>query len=99
MSINSEIIKASEMDDTYIIKTRIMASGAGWHVSGATVEYKLKKINGIYKITDTDLFNKVGFENVFAFIMQIFAIVGGIMFFITLIVVIIVLIVVKKSKR
>ena len=91
---NSEKIS----DDEYTVTGRISASGAGWNVTGFKVDFKLKKVDDKFIITDTTLFNVIGSENVLKFILKIFAILGAIFVGFVIIVVVIVLIVLKKQK-
>ena len=85
-------------EDEYTVKGRISASGAGWNVTGFQVDFKLKKIDDKFIITDTTLFNVIGTENVLKFSLKIFAILGAVFAGFVIIVVVIVLIVLKKQK-
>lgn len=86
-------------DDSYTIKTVISARGAGWNVSGFTVDFRIDKINSQYKITDTTLFEVVGSENVLKFITKIFVAIGSILLIVGIVTVIIVVIVIKNKKK
>lgn len=63
INVTYEIINVKNKDENYFrIKTRFNASGDNWSTSGFTSWYDIKLIDGGYKITDTNLFNKVGLE-------------------------------------
>ena len=103
LTINYQIINITEKNNICTIDTRISASGIGWNVSGLTVTFELKKINNEYKITKTNLFDKIGFDNIFLFTSKIFAIVFGILFLIfaipPIIVVVCIIVYNKKKER
>ena len=99
MAIKGEITKVSEENDIYLIKTKIMAEGPGWNVSGMTVEYKFKKIDDMYRITETNLFDVIGMENVGGFILKGFLIAGGVILIILSIIGTIVYVVIKKNTK
>lgn len=99
MEIKYQIKNIDVENDTYYIETKIAASGIGWNVNGFSTNYEIKEIDNEYKIIQTDLFDVVGTENVFKFILKIFAIVGGVIFGIIAIVVTIVIVIVVKTKK
>ena len=99
ISIKYQITDINKENDTYFVEAKIAAQGINWNVSGFTTKYELKQINGEYKIINTDLFNVIGSDNVFAFVFKILAIVFGVIFTIIAIIVTIVIICVKKSKK
>ena len=97
ISIIYEITDANQENDIYHIKTRISAQGAGWTVSGFTVNFDLKLVDNEYVITNTNLFDVVGMENVFKFVFKIFAIIGGV--FLTVIIIVLMIIVFIKKRE
>ena len=68
-------------DNHYRINTRISASGVdgftNWQISGHKCFFDVKFINDSYKVTDTDLFSKIGAENVGETIFKVFLIFGA----------------------
>ena len=96
LRINYQITNITEENDIYTIETQIAAEGIGWSVSGFTVTFELKEIDNQYIITNTNLFDVIGIENVFSFILKILAVIGGV---ILIIIVIIVLIVIRMKKK
>lgn len=64
-----------------------------------TSYFDIKLIDSEYKIIDTNLFEFVGIENVFGFVMKIIALILGIFLFVILVVVIVILYIVKKNKK
>lgn len=99
MEIRYQLEGITVENDTYYIETKIAASGIGWNVSGFTTNYEIKEIDNEYKIVNTDLFDTVGTENVFKFVLKIFGIIGGVILGIIAIVVTIVIIIVIKNKK
>ncbi len=61
------------------ITGRFAASGAGWHISGLPTYFVFEKTpNQQWFITDTDFYQKLGFDYTFNFLKKIFIIVGPI---------------------
>ena len=104
-TIDSEIKKISKKGDTYEIEVKISAESEGTKVSGITSEFKVKEINGSYKIVETNFFDVTSVEFVFGIVAGVFGIVllvlgcifGSII--IVIIIVIVIVIVVKKNKK
>ncbi|MBE5819502.1 MAG: hypothetical protein E7310_01540 [Clostridiales bacterium] len=91
-------------DNTYKVKGKIEASGENWTANGFTVSFEVEKEYGAYKITYTDLFDKIGAENVtktvFMIVGTIFLILGfGFILFIGIVTMIVVIIVVVNKKK
>ena len=92
----------TEKDGITTVTGNIEAKGDNWNVEGFTVKFNLKNVNGMYKITDTDLFYIISPEHTFKFVGSIFGIVFGIIgviFVIITVTVVIVVVVVTKNKK
>lgn len=99
-TIRFENIKYTKVDDdTYKVKARVSAEGTNWNVNGFSVEFTLEEYNNKYIITETNLFDKIGPENVTKFVFSIFGIVIGILAVIGLVIIITVVIVIIVLKR
>lgn len=61
-------------ENYYRIKTTFSASGDHWSTSGFSAWFDLKEIDGAYKISDTNLFNKVGLEYISSVVIIAFCI-------------------------
>ena len=103
VQIQYQITNTLKENDIYTIKTKIEASGIGWNVSGFTVQFNLKSINGKYKIVDTSLFDVIGSDNVMKFTMSIirtvFTIIGVVFLVIGIIIATVIIIIVKNKKN
>lgn len=104
INLQYNIREITRIDDvTYNVKTTITASGnedgANWNVSGFSVNFKLRETNDKYLIIETDLFEKVGSDNVIAFVLKIFKIIGTIFLGIGLIITIVVVILLNRNKK
>lgn len=97
VAIMCQIADVQKEDSGYIVEARIAAEGLGWNVSGIKAKFELKKIDNEYKITDTDLFNYIGVENVFKFVIKIFAIIGAM--FLGMLAIVIIIILIHKDKK
>lgn len=91
-------------DNTYKVKGKIEASGENWTANGFTVSFEVEKEYGAYKITYTDLFDKIGAENVtktvFVIVGTIFLILGfSFILFIGIVTMIVVIVVVVNKKK
>ena len=101
-TIDSEIKKINKKDDTYEIEMKISAESGGTKVSGLTAEFKVKEINGSYKIVETNFFDITSAEFVLGIVAGVFGVVAlvlGAIFFAIIITVIIVIVIVKKNKK
>lgn len=105
-ALNYEVIDVEIIsEEHYRINTRISASGVdgftNWQVSGYKAYFDVKFINDSYKVTDTDLFSKIGAENVGESIFKVFLIIGALFLGFWLIIGIIVIcyFISKKKKK
>ena len=71
----------------------------GWNVHGFSTYYEVKLIDNQYKIIDTNLFDVVGVDNVFKFVLKVFAIIIGLFLSIGAIVATIITIVIIKNRK
>ena len=90
-------------DNTFKSKGRLSARGENWNISGIEVEFTIKNINGNFVITDTNMFEFIGIENIFNslidnfdFLLLFLMLFGGSLI---LILVIIIVVVRKKKKK
>ena len=74
-NIDSEIKKISKKGDTYEIEMKIVSEKGETKVSGVTSEFKVKEINGSYKIVETNFFDVTSAEFVFGIVAGVFGIV------------------------
>ncbi|MBQ6991777.1 MAG: hypothetical protein IJN50_02520 [Clostridia bacterium] len=92
-------------DNTYEVKGEIEAYGEDWNANGFSVSFEVEESYGTYKIISTNLFNKIGEENVdktmFMAIIVLLMIVFAALFSIgiTIMAVVIIVIVNKKKKN
>lgn len=94
-----DVVKVS--DEHYTVKMTINAEGPGWSVSGFTVKYDVKNVNGSPLITSTTLFDHIGSEAVGKFVLTIFKIIGFAIlaiFGLVALIIIIVVFVLKKKR-
>jgi len=95
-----EIKEFTEQNGIYSVKVKIAAEGIGWSINGMTTNYEIKKYDSRYIITNTDLFDTIGGENVFKFVMKMMAIIfGGIIIAIIVIAIIIISAVIASLKK
>lgn len=105
IEIEYDVKKIEKIDEnTYKVKGKISASDENWNINGFSVYFELEKNYESYKIVQTDLFNKIGAENiaktVFNLVGIIFlAIILIILFFIIIATMIIIIIVVANKKK
>ena len=88
-------------NEYYTVKMTINAEGPGWSMSGFTVKYDVKNVNGNIIITDTTLFDHIGTEAVGKFALTIFKIIGFVLlaiFGLVAAIIIIVVFIFKKKK-
>ena len=82
---------------------KIVSEKGGTKVSGVTSEFKVKEINGSYKIVETNFFDVTSAEFVFGIVAGVFGIVllvlGCIFGSIIIVIIIVIVIVVKKNKK
>lgn len=88
-------------NEHYTVKMTINAEGPGWSMSGFTVKYDVKNVNGNIIIAETTLFDHIGVEAVGKFALTIFKIIGfailGIFGLVALIIIIVVFVIKKKK--
>lgn len=92
-------------DNTYEVKGEIEAYGEDWNADGFLVSFEVEESYGTYKIISTNLFNKIGEENIdktmfmaiIVLLMMVFAVLFSIG--ITIMAVVIIVIVNKKKKN
>lgn len=104
IEIEYDVKKIEKIDEnTYKVKGKINASDENWNVNGFSVYFELKNDYGTYKIVQTDLFNKIGTENiakaVFNLVGIIFLAIILIILFITIITAMIIIIIVVANKK
>ena len=101
--IKTNVKEITEENGIYNIKATIQAVGksfvGNWRISGFTANFEVKEVDGEYKVTDTDLFNIIGPENVGKFVLKILAIVFGVIILVILIIVFVVVFSLKKKKQ
>lgn len=99
VNIMYQVIKSERVSDEYYkITIRFNANGVGWEVNGFKAIIEIKKIGSDYIVINTDLFNHIGAENVFSFILIVFGIIIGFMAIFAIIVVIAIVVYHKKKK-
>lgn len=105
-SLNYKITKITQEDDVYHVNVKIEAEGTNWKISGITVKFDVKQINGSYKIIDTNFFEKANLEygakiafGILGGIGIVFFLIIGAFVFVTIIIIVIIIIAVKKSKK
>ena len=107
-NIGYKVIEVEIMDENYYrINTILDAKGHesfyNWEISGHKVYFDISFIDNGYKITDTDLFDNIGYENVSESIdsfFKIFLIIGTVIIgFWLIIVLIIILYCIFKNKK
>ncbi len=100
IDIDYEIKNTKQLENgNYMISTKIEAEGESWSINGISVDFELKQTDSGYVVVNTNLFDKVGTENVFKFVFKIFAIIGGVIFAFAAIIAIVVIIIVKNVKK
>ena len=102
-SIDFDLKRISKDGDVYNIDGRIATKSGGTTVDGFTANFKVKKINGTYKIIDTNFFEITSAEYVTGFALGIigivFLVLGIIFVIVVTVIIVVVVIVVNKNKK
>ena len=98
-----KVSKISPNGDKFKVEIKFSAEGVNWEIGGEKSYFIVESVNGSYKITETDFFDKTSTEYIANLAIRIifiaFGIVGLILGSIIITVVVIVIVVVKNNKK